>query len=103
MAQGLTEPSLGAPFESIAELRLVPGIGPGLLASLAPHLSLYRDGDPEVAAADPVVREAIRALAGSGTAERRRPAVPDHERRDAVQLSASPPGPPAAFALTDPS
>lgn len=59
----------GAPFESIAELGLVPGIGPGLLASLAPHLSLYRDGDPEVAAADPVVREAIRALAGPDAAD----------------------------------
>jgi general secretion pathway protein K len=50
----------GQPFESIDELGLVLGMTPPLLACLAPHLSLYRDTDPDPNAADPLV---LRALA----------------------------------------
>lgn len=56
----------GAPFESIPEIGLVAGITPSLLARLAPHLSLYRDNDPDPASADPVVQQALVIAAGSG-------------------------------------
>lgn len=56
----------GAPFETLSELGLVQGMTPALLAALAPHLSLYRDNDPDPALADPVVRQAMQALAGPG-------------------------------------
>lgn len=56
----------GAPFESIAEVGLVAGITPSLFARLAPHLSLYRDNDPEAISADPVVQQALAIVSGSG-------------------------------------
>jgi general secretion pathway protein K len=47
----------GTPFQSIGELGLVLGMTPALLAGAAPYLSLYRDGDPDLAlAAAPVAR-----------------------------------------------
>ncbi|WP_239479351.1 type II secretion system protein GspK [Lichenicola cladoniae] len=60
----------GAPFESIPEVGLVAGITPSLLARLAPHLSLYRDNDPEPASADPVVQQAMAIAAGTGDTAR---------------------------------
>lgn len=70
-SQGTSDPaagpgyqSPGAPFESIAELGLVPGMTPALLAALAPHLTLYHNGDPDLASADPVVLRAIELAAG---------------------------------------
>ncbi|MGI4747388.1 MAG: hypothetical protein ACRYGI_17265 [Janthinobacterium lividum] len=60
----------GAPFESIPEVGLVSGITPTLLARLAPHLSLYRDNDPEAVSADPVVQQALAIAAGSGDTAR---------------------------------
>lgn len=52
------------PFQTIDELGLVLGMFPALLARLAPHLSIYHDGDPDPAAADPVVRQAIQDATG---------------------------------------
>lgn len=45
----------GAPFQSVAELSLVLGMTPAILARLAPHVTVYHDGDPDPRAADPVV------------------------------------------------
>lgn len=50
----------GAPFESLDELGLVRGVDPGLLAALAPQLSLYAYGDPDPQTASLVVRQALR-------------------------------------------
>ena len=55
----------GAAFESIDEIGLVLGITPPLLACMAPHLSLYRDTDPDPNAADPVVLRAIEIATGA--------------------------------------
>jgi general secretion pathway protein K len=63
----------GAPFETIGELGLVLGMTPELLARLSPHLSLYHDGEPDPAAADAVVLQAMRELgtlpSSAGTAD----------------------------------
>ena len=55
----------GAPFESVSELGLVLGMTPNLLACLAPHLSLYRDSDPDPNAADPLVLRALAETIGT--------------------------------------
>nr|WP_321986193.1 type II secretion system protein GspK [uncultured Lichenicoccus sp.] len=55
----------GAGFESLAEVGLVLGVTPPLLACMVPHLSLYRDTDPDPNAADPVVLHAIELATGS--------------------------------------
>ena len=54
----------GAPFQSLDELGLVLGMTPALLARLRPHLTLYRDRDPDPLAADAVVAQAIAAVSG---------------------------------------
>jgi general secretion pathway protein K len=54
----------GAPFQSLDELGLVLGMTPELLAGLVPHLSIYQQGSPAVAAADPVVLQAIAETGG---------------------------------------
>ncbi len=59
-AAGLHYGPPGAPFETLGELGDVFGMTPALLAALAPHLTLYSDGDPDPAVADPVVRAALR-------------------------------------------
>ena len=59
-AAGLRYGPPGAPFETLGELGDVFGMTPALLAALAPHLTLYSDGDPDPAVADPVVRAALR-------------------------------------------
>lgn len=61
-AAGLDYGPPGAPFESLGELGDVLGMTPMLLSALAPHLTLYSDGDPDPALADPVVRAALRDL-----------------------------------------
>jgi general secretion pathway protein K len=53
-----------APFQSVDEVGLVLGMTPALLARLRPHLSLYRDRDPDPLAADPVVAQAIASVTG---------------------------------------
>ncbi len=52
-----------ASFQSVAEIGLVLGMTPELLAQLAPHLTLQTDNDTDARVADPVVRRAL-ALAG---------------------------------------
>ncbi|MDO9712284.1 type II secretion system minor pseudopilin [Paracraurococcus lichenis] len=51
----------GRPFQTIEELGLVLGMTPALLARLAPHLSLYQGGDPDLRFASPLVLAALRA------------------------------------------
>ncbi len=53
-----------APFESLGELGLVPGMTPALLHRLIPELSLYHSGDPELSDADPLMRRALAMAAG---------------------------------------
>jgi general secretion pathway protein K len=53
----------GAPFQSLAEMRLVLGMTPKLFADLLPHLSLGQTQDPDQAVADAVVRRALQAAA----------------------------------------
>ncbi len=72
-AAGLSYGPPGAPFETLGELGDVFGMTPALLAALAPHLTLYSDGDPDPAAADPVVRAALRDAGYGGRADRTAP------------------------------
>jgi general secretion pathway protein K len=66
-AAGLDYAPPSAPFESIAELGLVLGMTPELLARLRPLLSLWWDGDPDPALAPPAIRAALDHLqAGAG-------------------------------------
>jgi general secretion pathway protein K len=62
-AAGLDYGPPGAPFETLDEIGLVPGMNASLLACMLPHLSLYQTGDPNPAAADPVVLAALKDLA----------------------------------------
>ena len=55
----------GQPFESLDELGLVLGMTPELLRCLTPHLSLFRDNDPDPNAADPLVLRALAASLGA--------------------------------------
>jgi general secretion pathway protein K len=48
-----------APFESLSELGLVLGMTPRLLALLRQHLTLFHPGEPNLARADRVVRQAF--------------------------------------------
>ncbi len=49
----------GAPFQSLSELADVLGMRPAILNAMAPHLTLWSDGDPDPLIADPVLRRAI--------------------------------------------
>ncbi len=64
-AAGLSYAPPGQPFESIGELGLVLGVTPALLDCLAPHLSLYRQADPDPNAADPFVLRALAEVIGT--------------------------------------
>ena len=59
LAAGLPYTPAGSPFQSIGELSLVLGMTPGLLARLAPYLSLYNEDNPNPADADPILRKAL--------------------------------------------
>jgi len=63
-AAGLPYLPPGAPFENIDELRQVLGMTPALHAKLAPHMTVFYDGDPVWSIADPVVAGALRATTG---------------------------------------
>ncbi len=54
-----------APFESVDELGHVLGVTPAILSRVAPHLTIYYDGDPDPAVADPAVLRAIRDVKGT--------------------------------------
>lgn len=56
----------GEAFESLAEVGLVLGMTPDLLARLAPHLSVWTDGSIDSGKADPFVAGAYRAAARGG-------------------------------------
>ena len=59
-AAGLAYAPTGKAFRSIAELGLVLGMTPAILATLAPHVSVYRGMDADPRFADPVVLAAMR-------------------------------------------
>ena len=52
----------GASFLSLDELGAVIGMTPEWLARLAPHLSLFTEGDPDPNLADPVLRQALASV-----------------------------------------
>lgn len=101
-AAGLDYGPPGAPFESLSELGEVLGMTPALLQALAPHLTLYSDGDPDPASADPVVQAALRDLGTAAvaseaesrvvriTAMARRPNAARVTRRAIIQIGPSP-------------
>jgi general secretion pathway protein K len=55
----------GAPFQSIAEIGLVLGMTPDILARIAPYLSIAHDGAPDPRVAAPAVLAAIREATGA--------------------------------------
>ncbi|MCQ8279323.1 general secretion pathway protein GspK [Acetobacteraceae bacterium KSS8] len=78
----------GAPFQSLAEIGLVPGVTPALLERIAPALTLYHDGDPNLLDASPLVRRAVFLGSGvdpdgdEGPSAAQGPAAPSGERFD---------------------
>ncbi len=58
----------GAPFSGLDELGAVLGMTPDLLARLRPHLTVFSDGDPDMATRDPVVAQALATAGQSGAA-----------------------------------
>jgi general secretion pathway protein K len=65
-AAGLPYAPLGLPFETDDELGLVLGMTPATLACLAPHMSLYQEGDPSLHTDDPFVARALAVVAQQG-------------------------------------
>jgi general secretion pathway protein K len=63
-AAGLDYGPPGAPFRDEAELGLVLGMTPDVVALLRPHISVWWDGDPDPLAADAQVLAAMRLAAG---------------------------------------
>lgn len=66
----------GTPMRDIEEMGNILGMTPALLAAMAPHLSLYWDGDPDPSLADPVVLDAL-SRANAATAGNQ-PGNPDN-------------------------
>jgi general secretion pathway protein K len=54
----------GSPFQSVDELTDVLGVTPSLFARVAPHLTVFTDGDPPMSTRDPVVARALTDAAG---------------------------------------
>jgi general secretion pathway protein K len=54
----------GTPFQSVGELADVLGVTPEILARMAPHLTIFTDGDPDLSTRDPVVARALTDAAG---------------------------------------
>ena len=68
-ATGRDYAPLGAPLETIGELRRVLGMTPRVFAAIAPHLSLFAPAEPVAQAADPVVTAALDAVMPNGAAQ----------------------------------
>jgi general secretion pathway protein K len=64
-AAGLGYGPPGTPFQSVDELRYVLGMTPGLFAKMAPHLTVWTDGDPDLSTQDAVVAEALVDTGGT--------------------------------------
>ncbi len=54
-----------APFESVRELEDVLGVTPAILGKVAPYLTIYHDGNVNLAAADPIVQRAVEDVYGA--------------------------------------
>jgi len=54
-----------APFRSLGEVGAVLGMTPALLARLAPHFSLFQDGDVDPGLAGPLILQALRSSLGA--------------------------------------
>jgi general secretion pathway protein K len=63
-AAGLGYGPPGAPFQSVDELADVLGMTRALFDRLAPHLTVFTDGDPDLTTHDPVVARALTDAAG---------------------------------------
>jgi general secretion pathway protein K len=86
-AAGLAYGPPGVRFTELGQLSDVLGMTPALLVALKPHLSLYQQSDPAMAAADPVVRQAIVYASAFG------PAAGGSEGAPAVSVTACAVGP----------
>jgi general secretion pathway protein K len=53
-------------FRSVAELRAVLGMTPGLFDCLRPHLTVFTDANPELSSADPIVAAAMQTVTRAG-------------------------------------
>ncbi|WP_162993442.1 general secretion pathway protein GspK [Asaia bogorensis] len=76
LALGLRYLPPHAPFQSVSELVLVPGMTFALLSRVKPHFSIVQPEELHAPVSDPVVRRALAranltALAASGSAQRR--------------------------------
>lgn len=76
----------GRPFESLDELGLVLGMTPELLARLAPFLSIYQAGEPDLRFAHPLVAQAVVDAAGAGLD---REGAPDTDAAPVVVVTAA--------------
>jgi general secretion pathway protein K len=63
-AAGLSYAPPGTPFQSLGELADVLGMTPALFERLAPHLTVFTDGDPDLTTRDPVVYRAVTDASG---------------------------------------
>ena len=61
----------GAAFQSVAELGLVLGMTPDIVARLRPHVTIYHEGEADPRRADPLVRDVLRAQGASEIAPSR--------------------------------
>jgi general secretion pathway protein K len=86
-AAGLPYGPPATQFADLDQLSDVLGFTPALLAQLKPHMSLYQPGDPDPAAADPIVRQAIAA------ANTTNPTGTGYEGAPAVRIAACATGP----------
>ena len=91
---GLAYGPPGEPFQTLSELRLVLGMTAAIYERLLPHVTVFHDGEPDLRAADPILREALAALGvhgepGQGQARPGRIAVIDVEAEAAGGSRAS--------------
>jgi general secretion pathway protein K len=73
----------GAKFLDTDELSLVPGMDAGLLARLAPHITVQSDGRIDLTAADPVVARVVQSLPAD-----QRPPAPDAQSPLVLRIAA---------------